>query len=81
MKEGTWMLGKPKRNTPPSQDKGTPGRVGVWRDPTQTPAHHLKKSSNLRNPGADWNLQGRCCRNQDDNCCSNLMLTWTIRFT
>jgi hypothetical protein len=25
MEEGTWMLVKPKRKTPPSQDKGTAG--------------------------------------------------------
>jgi hypothetical protein len=48
MKEGTWMVGKPSHLKTREQLEA----VGVWIDPTQTPAHYLKKSSNLRNPGA-----------------------------
>jgi hypothetical protein len=33
MKEGTWMVGKPKRNNPPSQDKGTAGSSGGMERP------------------------------------------------
>jgi hypothetical protein len=33
MKEGTWMLGSPKRKTPPSQVKGTAGSSGGVKRP------------------------------------------------
>jgi hypothetical protein len=49
MKEGTWMVEKPKRKTPPSQDKGTAGSSGgVKRPHSSTPSQEKQQPKKSR---------------------------------
>jgi hypothetical protein len=52
MEEGTWMAEKPKRKTPPSQDKGTAGNSGDVKRPhshSSTPSQEKQKPKKSRN--------------------------------
>jgi hypothetical protein len=72
MKEGTWMVEKPKRKTPSSQDKETAGSSGGVKRPhsdSSTSAQEKQQPKKpMEHPGAYWKLQGSCGRNQDGNC-------------
>jgi hypothetical protein len=51
MKERTWMVEKPKRNTPPSQDKGTAGSSGGVKRPhsdSSTPSQEKQQPKKSR---------------------------------
>jgi hypothetical protein len=51
MKEGTWMVEKPKRKTPPSQDKGTAGSSGGVKRPhsdSSTPSQEKQQPKKPR---------------------------------
>jgi hypothetical protein len=51
MKEGTWMVEKPKRRTPPSQDKGTAGSSGGVKRPhsdSSTPSQEKQQRKTRR---------------------------------
>jgi hypothetical protein len=52
MKDGTWTVKKPKRNTPPSQEKGTVGSSGGIKRPhsdSSTPSHEKQQPKKPRN--------------------------------
>jgi hypothetical protein len=51
MKQGTWMAEKPKRKTPPSQDKGTAGSSGGVKRPqseSSTPSQEKQQPKKPR---------------------------------
>ena len=50
MKEGTWMEEKPKRKTPPSQDKGKAGSSGGVKRPHSDSSTPSQEKQQLKKP-------------------------------
>jgi hypothetical protein len=81
MKEGTWMVEKPKRKTPPSQQWNSGKHWGCEETPLRLQHTIPRKAATQgtqEHPGAGWKLEGSRWQLFIG---SILMLTWTRRFT
>jgi hypothetical protein len=65
--EGTWMVEKKKRKTPPSQDKGTAGSSGGVKRPHSDSSTPFQEKQQLKKPRSTQ-VQTGTYKDQDGNC-------------